>query len=67
MEIGILLSLGNLVYQMLISLILIGINLFFLEICKVFQKKKEEEILLNILLVLLKEKCGEKVSVFEIE
>lgn len=65
MEIGILLSLGNLVYQMLISLILIGINFFFLEICKVFQKKKEEEILLNILLVLLKEKFGEKV--FEIE
>lgn len=65
MEIGILLSLGNLVYQMLISLILIGINFFFLEICKVFQKKKEEEILLNILLVLLKEKFGEKV--FKIE
>lgn len=65
MEIGILLSLGNLVYQMLISLILIGIDFFFLEICKVFQKKKEEEILLNILLVLLKEKFGEKV--FKIE
>lgn len=65
MEIGILLSLGNLVYQMLISLILIGINFFFLEICKVFQKKKEEEILLNILLVLLKKKFGEKV--FKIE
>lgn len=65
MEIGILLSLGNLVYQMLISLNLIGIDFFFLEICKVFQKKKEEEILLNILLVLLKEKFGEKV--FEIE
>lgn len=65
MEIGILLSLGNLVYQMLKSLILIGIDFFFLEICKVFQKKKEEEILLNILLVLLKEKFGEKV--FKIE
>lgn len=65
MEIGILLSLGNLVYQMLISLILIGIDFFFLEICKVFQKKKEEEILLNILLVLLKEKFREKV--FEME
>lgn len=65
MEIGILLSLGNLVYQMLISLNLIGIDFFFLEICKVFQKKKEEEILLNILLVLLKEKFGEKV--FKIE
>lgn len=65
MEIGILLSLGNLVYQMLISLNLIGIDFFFLEICKVFQKKKEEEILLNILLVLLKVKFGEKV--FEIE
>lgn len=65
METGILSSLGNLVYQMLTSLILIGINFFSLEICKVFQKKKEEEILLNTPLVLPKEKFGEKV--FEIE
>lgn len=36
METGILSSLGNLVYQMLTSLILIGIDFFSLEICKVF-------------------------------
>lgn len=65
METGILSSLGNLVYQMLTSLNLIGIDFFSLEICKVFQKKKEEEILLNTPLVLPKEKFGEKV--FKIE